>query len=177
MKKVLKILWSTLKIAIWILVILIVAVILVQKVSNNKLNIANYSMYTVVTKSMVPKYDVGDMLLAKRVDPNSLEIGDDIVYLGKEDTFEGKIVTHQIIAIDDANGMRTFHTKGLANIVEDPPVTSDQIYGKVQTKLVILSFIGRIISNQYGFYFMIVIPAVVLVFQIFMDVVNSRKKD
>lgn len=177
MKKALKIIGSIFKIAIWILVILIVMVILVQKLSNNKLTLANYSMYTVVTKSMVPKYDVGDMLLAKKVDPNSLKIGDDIVYLGKEDTFEGKIVTHQIIDIEDINGVRTFHTKGLANIVEDPPITSDQIYGKIQTKLTILSFLGRITSNQYGFYFIIVVPAVILIFQIFMDVINSRKKD
>lgn len=176
MKKVLKILWKIAKIAVWILVILIVSVIVVQKVSNNKLTVANYSIYNVVTESMVPKYNVGDMLLARRVDTNTLVVGDDIVYLGKEGTFNDKIVTHQIVQIDDENGMRIFHTKGIANFIEDPVITSEQIYGKIVTKLNILSFLGRITSNQYGFYFIIIIPTVILVFQIFMDVVNSRKK-
>ena len=72
--------------------------------------------------------------------------------------------------------MRIFHTKGIANFIEDPVITSEQIYGKIVTKLNILSFLGRITSNQYGFYFIIIIPTVILVFQIFMDVVNSRKK-
>ena len=176
MKKILKLLWKIAKIIVWILVILIVSVIVVQKVSNNKLTVANYSIYNVVTESMVPKYKVGDMLLARRVDTNTLAVGDDIVYLGREGTFNDKIVTHQIIQIDEENGIRKFHTKGIANIIEDPVITSDQIYGKILTKLNILSFLGRITSNQYGFYFIIIIPTVILVFQIFMDVVNSKKK-
>lgn len=175
MKKVLKILWKIAKIAVWVIVILIVSVILVQKVSNNKLTVANYSIYTVVTESMVPKYKVGDMLLARRVDTNTLKVGDDIVYLGREGTFNDKIVTHQIVQIDEEE-TRKFHTKGIANMIEDPVITADQIYGKILTKLTILSLLGRITSNQYGFYFIIIIPTVVLVFQIFMDVVNSRKK-
>ena len=176
MKRALKIIWKIAKIAVWVLVILIVSVIVVQKVSNNKLTVANYSIYNVVTESMVPKYKVGDMLLARRVDTNTLVVGDDIVYLGKEGTFNNKIVTHQIVQIDNENGIRKFHTKGIANFIEDPVITSDQIYGKILTKLNILSFLGRITSNQYGFYFIIIIPTVILVFQIFMDVINSKKK-
>lgn len=175
MKKALKIIWKIAKIAVWILVILIVSVIVVQKVSHNKLTLANYSIYSVVTESMVPKYKVGDMLLARKVDTNTLTVGDDIVYLGKEGTFNDKIVTHQIVQIEEGE-TRIFHTKGIANFIEDPVITSDQIYGKVLTKLNILSFLGRITSNQYGFYFIIIIPTVILVFQIIMDVVESRKK-
>lgn len=173
---ILKILWKIFKIILWILVILIVSVILVQRVSNNKLTVANYSIYTVVTESMVPKYKVFDMVLAKKVDVNSLVVGDDVVYMGKEGSFNGKIVTHQIIGIDNNNGSLEFHTKGIANIIEDPVVSSDQIYGKVLTKLGIMSFLSKIVSNQYGFYFIIIVPAVILVFQVFIDVFNSKKK-
>lgn len=173
---ILKILWKIFKIILWILVILIVSVILVQRVSNNKLTVANYSIYTVVTESMVPKYKVFDMVLAKKVDVNSLVVGDDVVYMGKEGSFNGKIVTHQIIGIDNNNGSLEFHTKGIANIIEDPVVHSDQIYGKVLTKLGIMSFLSKIVSNQYGFYFIIIVPAVILVFQVFIDVFNSKKK-
>lgn len=173
---VLKILWKIFKVLLWIVVILIVSVILVQRVSNNKVTVANYSVYTVVTESMVPKYKVFDMVLAKKVDVNSLAVGDDVVYMGKEGSFNGKIVTHQIIGIDNNGGNLEFHTKGIANIIEDPVVYSDQIYGKVLTKLSIMSFLSRIVSNQYGFYFIIIVPAVILVFQVVVDVMNSKKK-
>ena len=174
MRSIFKVLWKIIKTIIWIIAILIVGIILVQRLYNNKLTVANYSIYTIVTESMVPKYKVGDMILARRVDTNSLVVGDDVVYLGKEGSFNGKIVTHQIISIDSENGV--FHTKGIANLVEDPVITGDQIYGKVITKLTILSFLSRIVSNQYGFYFAIIIPAVLLIFEVFIDVVESRKK-
>ena len=176
MKKVLKIIWNIAKIILWILVIFIVSMIVLQRVSNNKITLASYSIYTVVTESMLPKYKVGDMLLAKKVDTNTLKVGDDIVYLGKESTFDGKIVTHQIIEIDESTGIKKIHTKGLNNIAEDRIITEDQIYGKVITKLTILSFLSKIISNQYGLYFIIIVPAVILIFQVFIDVKNSRKK-
>ena len=176
MKKALKIIGSIIKTIMWIIVILIVSVILVQRVSNNKVTLANYSIYTVVTESMLPKYKVGDMLLAKTVDINTLSVGDDVVYMGREGSFSGKIVTHQIIKIDENNGVKQFHTKGLNNIAEDPIVSSDQIYGKIATKLTILSIISKIVMNQYGFYFIIIVPAVILIFQVFIDVKNSRKK-
>ena len=176
MKKTLKILWSILKAITWIVIILIFCVIVIGRVTNNKLTLAGYSIYTVVTESMVPKYNVGDMILAKKTDPETLKIGDDVVYLGKQDTFAGKIVTHQLIDIELTDTGKQFHTKGIANSIEDPVITGDQIQGKVITKLTILSIISKIVNNQYGFYFMIIIPTVVLVFEIMIDFINSKKK-
>lgn len=174
MKKGLKILLKIVKVIIWIVVILLVAITLVQRLSNNKMTLANYSIYTIVTESMVPKYNVKDIILAKKVNTDILEIGDDVVYIGKEGTFDKKIVTHQIINIE--NNAKIFHTKGISNSIEDPPITSDQIYGKVICKLPILSFLSKIVNNQYGFYFIIIIPTVILIFQVVMDTLESRKK-
>ena len=172
----LKILWNAIKTITTILVILIVFTIVIQRMSNNKLTLAGYGIYTVVTKSMVPKYQVGDMLLSKNIDPNTLKINDDVVYLGKEGTFAGKIVTHQLIKIEEVNGNKVFHTKGIANIIEDPTITGDQIYGKIITKLTVLSFLTKIIRNQYGFFFIVLVPIVILVFGVIIDVANDKKK-
>lgn len=176
MKKVLNILLKIVKVIVWTLVILLVAITLVQRLSNNKITLANYSIYTIVTESMVPKYNVKDIILAKKVDTNSLQVGDDIVYIGKEGTFNNKIVTHQIVNIENDNNIKIYHTKGIANFIEDPTITSEQIYGKVITKLSILSFLSRIVNNQYGLYFVIIIPTVVLIFQVVIDTINARKK-
>ena len=174
--KILNLIWKIVKGLMTILIILIVLTIFLQRVSNNKLNLAGYGIYTVVTKSMVPKYKVGDMLLSKHVNPDTLKVGDDVVYLGKTDTFAGKIVTHQVVAIDNNNGNKVFHTKGIANMIEDPTITKDQIYGKIVTKLTILSLITKIINNQYGFFFIVLVPIVILIFGVIIDVINDKKK-
>ena len=175
MGKILKIIWNIIKWIMSLLIVLIVSVIVIQRVSNNKFTLGGYSIFTVVTQSMIPKYQVGDMLLAKTIDTSSLKVGDDVVYMGKVGTFQGKIVTHRIVKIEEGNP-RKFHTKGINNMIEDPVIDATQIYGKVVIKLGILSMISKVISNQVGFFFIIFVPIVVLVFGIVMDTVNDKKK-
>lgn len=175
MKNFLKIIWKVLKWIMSIFIILIVSVIVIQRVSNNKFTLGGYSIFTVVTQSMIPKYQVGDMLLAKSVDTSKLKVGDDVVYMGAVGTFQGKIVTHQIVEIEEGSP-RKFHTKGINNMIEDPVIDETQIFGKVVMKLTILSMISKVISNQVGFFFIIFVPIVVLVFGIVMDTVNDKKK-
>lgn len=176
MKKILNILWSIIKGFTTLLIVLVVLIIVLQRVTNGKITLGGYSIFIVVTESMVPKYVVGDMLLAKKVDINTIKIGDDVVYLGTTDTFAGKIVTHQVIDIEGNEPNKIFHTKGINNMIEDPTITGNQIQGKVVTKLAILSLLTKIINNQYGFFFVIVIPIVILVFGVMMDVINDKKK-
>lgn len=176
MNKILKIVWSIVKGFVSILIVLVVLIIVLQRVTNGKVTLGGYSMFIVVTESMIPKYEVGDMLLAKKVDPATVQVGDDVVYLGTVDTFQGKIVTHQVVNIEGEGNNRIFHTKGINNIVEDPTIVGSQIQGKVISKLFLLSFLTKIINNQYGFFFIIVIPIVILIFSIVMDVVNDKKK-
>lgn len=50
-----------------------------------------------------------------------------------------------------------FHTKGIANIIEDPVVNEEQVYGVVIGKAKLLSWIYKMMSTKYGI-FIIVIP-------------------
>ncbi len=104
--KGLKICFMVLKAITTLLIILIVSIIFVQRISNNKVTVGGFSMFTVITESMVPKYEVGDMLLAKKVPLSNIKVGDDLVYLGKEGSFNGKIVTHQVIKIEKNDKVR-----------------------------------------------------------------------
>ena len=174
--KPLKVISTIIKTIISIVIILVVAVIVVQRVTNNKFNLGGYGLYTVVTTSMVPKYNVGDMILAKKVDTNTIKVGDDVVYLGEVDSYKDKIVTHQVIQIDETANGRVFHTKGIANPLEDPLVNDNQIYGVVLAKSVVLSFLSGIINSPYGFYFLIFVPIVVIVFLEVIDAIGGKNK-
>ena len=140
--KFLKLMIMIFKAILSLLIILVISIIFIQRISHNKLSLGGYGIYTIITESMVPKYNVYDMILAKEIDPKEIKKGDDVVYVGEKDDFAGKIVTHQVINIDQKNGKKFFHTKGIANDIEDPIISEDQVKGKVVMKSSILSFIS-----------------------------------
>ena len=116
-------------------------------------------MFSVASSSMAPDYQVGDVLIVKITDPDDIKVGDSVTYYGKVGSFANKVITHQVIKIDkDVDGNRIFHTKGISNLVEDPIVYEEQIYGVVQFKSEILSFIYKLINTKYGMFLLIIVP-------------------
>lgn len=162
------------KIVSTFLIVLVVCVVFVQRLSNNKITLGGYSIFTVVSESMEPEYKVWDMIVAKKADPESISVGDDVVYLGDEGDFAGRIVTHRVIKIDRNNGNLEFTTQGISNDLSDPVIDEGQIYGKVLFKSSILSFLSRIMNNLYGFYFLVFIPFVIILFFEIVDILNDK---
>jgi signal peptidase len=146
-----------------VFVLAILLVVVLQRVSNNNISLGGFRIFSIITESMVPKYKVGDILLSKSIEPSKIKVGDDLVYLGAKDSFAGKVVTHQVIKIEQENGEYKFHTKGLANDIEDPVVSESQVYGKIICNIKVLGFINNILNNIYGFYFLIFIPTAILI--------------
>ena len=157
-------------------IIIVVSIIFIQRISDNKLTLGGYSIYTIITESMVPKYNVGDMVIAKKIPITELKVNDDIVYIGNKNDFAGKIVTHQIIEIEKKGNELYFHTKGIANMIEDPLVEENQILGKVIMKGTILSLISKIVNNPYGFYFVIFVPFAILLVMEIIDFIEEKKE-
>lgn len=103
---------------------------MLQRVSNNTIALGGIRIFNIISESMIPKYNIGDVLVVQDVAPENIKVGDDIAYIGQESTFNQKIVTHQVIKIDYKDGEYIFHTKGIANILEDPLVHENQVFGK-----------------------------------------------
>ena len=159
---------------VFIILVSFILVVCLQRFSNNKISIFNYRMFTVISGSMKPKYDIGDVLIAKWVEPSKIKVGDTISYSGTKGDFSGKVITHQVIKIEkDTKGEYIFHAKGLANLVEDPVVYSDQIYGVVMYRSFVLSTVYRIVATNIGFYLFIIIP---LMYVIGSEIVTSMLK-
>lgn len=162
--KILNIIYNIGYTLLTILVVAILMVVILQRVSNNTFSLGGFKIFNILTGSMLPKYEVGDILISKDIAPSEIQIGDDIVYLGNSGTFAGKTVTHQVISIEDENGTYKFHTKGIANTEEDPLVSEEQVRGKIVYKIRTLSYISKLINNLYSFYFVIFIPIAILIF-------------
>ena len=163
--KALKIIGNILYILLFVIVLLMLVVVILQRASDNSISLGGYRLFTVATGSMEPKYEVGDILISKEINPKDIQIGDDIVYRGKEGSFNGKVVTHQVVSIRDEEGNKKIITKGIANTEEDPEIDSTQVYGKVIYKVQTLSFISQIIKNIYVFYFIIFVPIAIIIFR------------
>ena len=158
-----------------ILIIIVISIIFIQRVSDNRVTLFGYSMFTIVSESMVPKHEIRDMVIAKKVVAEDIKIGDDVVYLGEESNLNGKIVTHQVIKKEYKNGKYIFQTKGLANEVEDPEIEYDQILGKVLKKSTLLSLLSHVVNNVYSFYFIIFVPFAILLFFEINDIMKEKK--
>lgn len=174
LKKILKII---LKIAYQILIImcvLLIAIIVLQKVTSNNKSIGGYRIFRVITGSMSPEYDVGEVVVSKEVDPNTIEVGDDIVYQGLYGEYNGKIIMHKVIGIDkDENGELTFHAKGLhEGSIEDPLIKPSQIYGEVKFKSGILTLLYELATSIYSSFVIITI----LVLNVFITFRVTEKR-
>lgn len=178
MKKFFKLLYVLIKFVVWIFVIGLLAIILTQRISNNKKAIAGFRIFTVVTESMVPVYNVGDAILVEQIDAEKLKVGDDVTYIGAVDSFKDRIVTHRIISIEKSDnlekGKYIIQTQGIANDEPDPKINETQIYGKVLYKIKTISKINGLIGNLYSMYFVIIVP---MAFMIFFDFFVYRKED
>lgn len=161
---VLKLINNIVYVILFLIVASVLFVVILQRASNNAIALGGVRVFNIISESMIPKYNIGDVLVVKSIEPQNIKVGDDIAYIGQESTFNQKIVTHQVIKIDYENGEYIFHTKGIANILEDPLVHQNQVFGKVVYKIWILSLISKILSNVYLVFFGIFVPIVVLIF-------------
>lgn len=172
--KILKIIGNIIYTIIFIIVLFILIIAILQRTTNNEITLFGYRIFVVATGSMVPEYEVGDVLVSKEVDPATIQVGDDIVYEGKEGSFKDKIVTHQVIMIEKENENYRIQTKGIANTKADPEITQNEVIGKVIYKMGVLSLLQRAMSNNYVFYFVVFVPIVLLTFR---QVLKSRLDD
>ncbi len=161
---VLKLINNIVYVILFLILASVLFVVILQRASNNAIALGGVRVFNIISESMIPKYNIGDVLVVKSIEPQNIKVGDDIAYIGQESTFNQKIVTHQVIKIDYENGEYIFHTKGIANILEDPLVHQNQVFGKVVYKIWILSLISKILSNVYVVFFGIFVPIVILIF-------------
>ncbi len=177
-KRKLKLLGNILYILLFIIVVLMLVIVILQRATNNTVTIGGYRLFSVATGSMVPVYNVGDVLISKEIKPEDIKVGDDITYVGEKNSFKGKTVTHRVISIEKKeDGNYKIITKGVANDEQDPEIDQTQIYGKIIYKIKILSFLDRMLKNMYIFYFVIFIPTALIIYKIFKSLTANDEDE
>ena len=176
-KKVLKVIKWILNVVVGLFIVLFLLFVCLQRFTDNRLSFFNYRMFTVVSGSMEPDYEIGDVLFSKDVEPSEIQVGDDISYVGRSGDVKDKVVTHRVIDIEiNEDGTLLFHTQGTANIIEDPVVYEDQIYGKIIYKSTILSFISKTIRTPIGLVVLVIVPVFYIIGSEMLTALLSREE-
>lgn len=162
---------------IYTILIIVLGMVLIQKFSNNKISFLGYRIFRVISESMVPEYNINDILLVKDINIEDIKIGDNISYTKEINGNVDAIITHKVIDIEkDSEGKLFFHTKGIANTLEDPIVKEEQIYGVVVNKVYLLSFINKLINNIFGFILLVFIPLLLTIYSHIKELIMMVKE-
>jgi len=90
-----------------------------------------YSADIVLSGSMQSELPQGSLVLVKTVDPETIQIGDNITFIRAD----RNLITHKVVSITedyDQSGMRGFTTQGIENPYPDrETVYADNVVGKV----------------------------------------------
>ena len=125
-----------------------------------------FSLYTIISPSMVPNINVYDVVVDVKVNnPEDIKINDVITFNSTNPELNGGTITHRVISIaKDADGNYLYQTKGDSNLTEDDEiVTFDKIVGKVSFKIPQLGRIQFFLISSVGWLTIILIPALYVI--------------
>lgn len=149
----------------WTLVVVLVFTLVLfftSRINGSTPSFFGYSIFRVSSGSMEPELMVGDIILDKTVDnPEDLKVGDVITF--KSNDYGDMLVTHKIIkAPYEENGKLMLQTKGIANEVEDKPISTDNVKGIMICKVDYLDTVYNIFLSPWGL--LILIALIVVIF-------------
>ncbi len=138
-----------------ILIAAIITLVLIGVLAIAAISLQGLEFKTVISGSMSPVINTGDVVAITKVNTEELKLGD-IITFGDGKTF----TTHRIIGIT-AEG---FRTKGDAN--EDPDmevIKRQDVVGKVVFTIPYLGYLGSFVRTPMGFAILILIPGALII--------------
>ena len=157
--------------------VIVLLLVLFQKITKNKLAIGNVFIFQVVSESMKPEYEIGDIIVVKKTPGTELQVGDNVTYLGKESNLKGLVITHKIIDTRVEDNKHYFVTKGTANEIEDPEISEDDIYGRVIYHSFLFSFVGRIMTNIVAYYLLFILVGVAFAYEVISNLFFKKEQE
>jgi len=160
-KKILSVLGVVLCVILIPLLIINLTIIVKSFIYPNEVpSFLGYKPFIVLSNSMLPTIEVGDLVLDKTEDTSTLAVGDVISF--REGTTT--VITHRIVNITESGGTRQFTTKGDNNNTEDSnPVVQSDVEGKMIYSVHNIGNAALFMQTKIGMLLFIVLPLVLLV--------------
>ena len=117
------------------------------------------SSYVIVSDSMSPKINAGDLVVIRRADSTRLDVGDIITFRSTDPRTFGETITHQIHAFDVEGNERAIITKGInLDSVDPTPVVPGNIKGLYWFRLPAVGYVVQFVQSDVGFLSLFVLP-------------------
>jgi signal peptidase I len=141
-----------------------------------------YKMFTVLSDSMKPEFQAGDIVIIKMIDPKDLKEGDVITFYSKG----GPVVTHQIegktVMDDDKDA---FITKGInVDQADADPVPQDRVIGKYTFAIPKAGYLFNFLRTTTGYFLLIFTPLMLIIglnvykiLKVYLDFKKEKKNE
>ena len=118
----------------------------------------------VLTDSMYPVIESGDLIICHTAEPEEIQVGDVIAFFDPASNGSA-IVTHKVIEITEQDGQLAWRTKGINNNTEDRlPVTADKLVAVYEgTRLPGFGNVALFMQTTPGLIVCVVCPILLLV--------------
>ncbi len=161
-------------ICIILIPLLVINLTLIIKSYTNSDEVPNFAGYLpmfVLTDSMYPEIQGGDLIICHTIDANEVEEGDIIAFFDPASS-SNSVVSHRVVEIESENGELYFKTKGDNNSIADADlVPEENIVGKCVYIIPHAGNVAMFMQTTQGLIVCIVCPLAIL---IIYDVIRRR---
>jgi len=162
MKNVFKILGNVMVVVLMILLVALVFFTISSKKNKDGIpKLGGYQLLVVLSGSMRPVFNEGDVIIVQAVAVSGIKKGAIITFKDPEDS--NRIVTHRVIDIQKHKGL-VFKTKGDANNTADRlAVPAGNIIGQMKFKIPYMGKGVEFAKTKKGLVWLIIVPGTLVI--------------
>lgn len=135
-------------------------------------SLGGYFPLIVLTDSMYPDIESGDLIICHTIEPEDVQVKDVICFFDPAGN-GSSIVTHRVLEVLNEDGALSFRTKGDNNNTEDRlPVPADNLVGIYQSRIPGAGNVALFMQTTPGLIVCVVCPIILLVGY---DMIRRRK--
>ncbi len=176
-KKALQKIGSVIGALVIVLEVVIILLFILTKVQGGVPSLLGYNMYVIVSGSMSPELEIGDVIISRAYGGEELQVGDVVQYVAKSGEKAGEIITHEIVRIEGSGYDATIVTKGVANPEEDPAISGRDVLSVMKHKTFILDKFYGLIMHPAGFVILVILPMAGMIVYEIVEMVRSIRKE
>ncbi len=126
-------------------------------------SVAGICPLIVLTDSMYPEIQSGDLIICHTEKPENIRVGDVIAFFDPEGN-GSSVVTHRVVEVTQENGSLAWKTKGDANNTEDRvSVPAKNLVGVYRSRIPGAGNIAMFMQTTQGLILCVICPIVLLV--------------
>jgi len=135
--------------------------------------------HPVSSGSMIPTLNVGDLIIVRGADPNSVTVGSIIVFHSPRD--RDMLIVHRVVGINNQQGTLYFETKGDNNPTKDswspyPGVPQSHLVGIVIGRVAYLGYVILALKEPLGMTAIVLLTALVIVYEFIVPMAKKSRE-